>query len=71
MRWVVVWDEPQYQYPLLASSQEILGLPVSTDENKGDADATVAQILVTDHMLPSELRLRAITPHLKLYEVVP
>jgi len=70
VRWVVVWDEPKYQYPLLASSQEILGLPVSTDENKGDADATVAQILVTDQELPGNLRLRGVTPHLKLYEVM-
>jgi hypothetical protein len=70
VRWVVVWDEPKYQYPLLASSQEILGQPVSTDDNPGDAATTIAQILVTDHDLPDNLRLRAVTPHLKLYEVV-
>jgi hypothetical protein len=70
VRWVVVWDEPKYQYPLLASSQEILSLPVSTDKDPGDADATVAQILITDHDVPDNLRLRAVTPHLKLYEVV-
>jgi hypothetical protein len=45
-------------------------LPVSTDEEKGDADDTLAQILVTDHAVPTDLRLRAVTPHLKLYEVV-
>ncbi len=70
VRWVVVWDEPKYVYPLLGSSQEILDLPVSTDEDKGDADETVAQILITDHDIPDELRLRAVTPHFKLYQVV-
>jgi hypothetical protein len=68
---VVVWDEKKYQYPLLASSQEILGLPVSTDDEKGDADDTVAQVLVTDHGVPTDFHLRAITPHLKLYEIDP
>jgi hypothetical protein len=71
VRWVVVWDEKKYQYPLLASSQEILGLPVSTDDEKGDADDTVAQVLVTDHGVPTDFHLRAITPHLKLYEIDP
>jgi hypothetical protein len=69
VRWIVVWDEKKYQYPLLASSQEILGLPVSTDENKGDAESTVADILVNDRAVPSYLHLRAVTPHLKLYQV--
>jgi hypothetical protein len=71
VRWVVVWDEPKYVYPLLGSSQEILGQDVSTDDDKGDADQTVAQILITDRDLPDELRLRAVTPHFKLYLVVP
>lgn len=70
VRWIVVWDEPKYQYPLLASSQEILGQPVSTDENKGVADATIAQILITDRDVPDNLQLRAVTEHLKLYEVL-
>ena len=70
VRWVVVWDEPTYVYPLLGSSQEILGLPVSTEDKKGDADSTVAQTLITDHDVPDNLRLRAVTPHLKLYEVL-
>jgi hypothetical protein len=69
VRWVVVWDEPTYVYPLLGSSQEILGEPASTDQNKGDADATVAQTLVTDNDVPAELRLRAVTTHFKLYQV--
>jgi asparagine N-glycosylation enzyme membrane subunit Stt3 len=69
VRWVVVWDEPKYMYPLLASSQEILGLPVSTDEQPGDATATVAQILVADRDLPTNFHLRAVTQHFKLYEV--
>jgi hypothetical protein len=70
VRWVVVWDEPTYVYPLLGSSEEILGLPVSTEDNKGDADATVAQMLITDRDLPTDLRLRAVTQHFKLYEFV-
>jgi hypothetical protein len=70
VRWVVVWDEPKYVYPLLGSSQEILGEAASTDENKGDADATVAQTLVTDNDVPAELRLRAVTQHFKLYQVL-
>lgn len=70
VRWVVVWDEPTYVYPLLGSSQEILGQQVSTDEDKGDADETMAQILITDRDVPDELRLRAVTPHFKLYQVV-
>jgi hypothetical protein len=70
VRWVVVWDEPKYVYPLLGSSQEILGEEVSTDQKKGDADATVAQTLVTDSDVPSELRLRAVTTHFKLYQVL-
>jgi hypothetical protein len=70
VRWVVVWDEPKYVYPLLGSSQEILDLQVSTDEDKGDADETVAQILITDRDVPDEFRLRAVTPHFKLYQVV-
>jgi hypothetical protein len=71
VRWVVVWDEPKYMYPLLGSSQEILGEKASTDQDKGAADATVAQTLVTDSDVPSELRLRAVTTHFKLYQVVP
>ena len=70
VRWVVVWDEPTYVYPLLGSSQEILGEKVSTDQQKGDADATVAQTLVTDNDVPAELRLRAVTTHFKLYQVL-
>jgi asparagine N-glycosylation enzyme membrane subunit Stt3 len=70
VRWVVVWDEPKYQYPLLASSQEILGQPVSTDKDPGDATSTIVQILIDDRDLPDNIRLRAVTQHLKLYEVV-
>jgi hypothetical protein len=69
VRWVVVWDDQLYQFPLLEKSQQILGLPVSTDEEPGDANATVAQILITDRDLPTNLHLRAVTQHFKLYEV--
>jgi len=37
----------------------------------GDADSTVAQILISDQTLPSSIQLRNITPQLKLYEYVP
>jgi hypothetical protein len=70
VRWVVVWDDSYYQYPLLAQCQQILDLPVSTDKTPGNAAATVAQVLITDRDVPDNLRLRAVTPHLKLYEVV-
>ncbi len=71
VRWVVAWDEPTYVYPLLGSSQEILGLPPSTEKEPGNAESTVAQMLVTDHNVPGDLlRLRAVSPHFKLYEVV-
>jgi len=71
VRWVVVWDEPRYVYPLLGSSQEILGLPVSTDREPGNADSTLAQLLITDRGVPRDLlRLRAVTNHFKLYEYI-
>jgi hypothetical protein len=71
VRWVVVYDDPVYEYPLLNSSRGILGLPYASDDDKGDADSTVAQILVSDEYLPTSLHLRGITPQLKLYEYVP
>jgi hypothetical protein len=71
VRWVVVWDDPVYEYPLLNSSRGILGLPDASDDAKGDADSTVAQILISDQSLPTSLRLRGVTPQLKLYEYVP
>jgi hypothetical protein len=71
VRWIVVWDDPIYEYPLLNSSRGILGLPYVSDDAKDDADSTVAQILITDRYLPTSLRLRGVTPQLKLYEYVP
>lgn len=71
VRWVVVSDDPRYEYPLLNTARGILGLPFYTDDDKGDADATVAQILITDQFVPTSLHLRAVTSQLKLYEYVP
>ena len=71
VRWIVVFDDPIYEYPLLNTSRGILGLPDVTDEAKGDADSTVAQALISDQSLPTWLRLRGVTPQLKLYEYVP
>jgi hypothetical protein len=71
VKWIVAYDDPGLIYPVLNSSAGILGLAPYTDDDKGDADATVAQVLSSDHMLPSNYRLRAVTPTLKLYEYVP
>jgi hypothetical protein len=71
VRWVVVYDDQIYEYPLLNSSRGILGLPYASDDDKGNADSTVAQILISDQFLPTELHLRAVTQSLKLYEYVP
>lgn len=71
VRWVVVFDEPAYEYPLLNTSRGILGLPYVSDDAKDDADSTVAQLLIADQFLPTSLRLRGVTSQLKLYEFVP
>jgi hypothetical protein len=71
VRWVVVYDDQIYEYPLLNSSRGILGQPYASDDNKGDADSTVAQILISDQDLPTSLHLRGVTDSLKLYEYVP
>jgi hypothetical protein len=71
VRWIVVFDNPLYEYPLLNTSYGILGLPYASDDAKGDANSTVAQILIADQYLPTSLRLRGVTSQLKLYEYVP
>ncbi|MCE0523131.1 MAG: hypothetical protein LV480_09495 [Methylacidiphilales bacterium] len=81
VRWIVIWDDESYEivgrdnedyeYPLLNASRGILGLPYIGDENKRDADSTVAQVLISDENLPTSFRLRGVTPQLKLYEYVP
>jgi len=71
VRWIVVMDDPTYLYPMVNTSRGILGQPFYTEEDKGDVDSTVGQILVTDHMVPTSLQLRAVTSQLKLYEYLP
>ncbi len=72
VRWIVVWDDPQLLYPLLDNSRQILGLPAYSDDDANLAEATVTQVLVEDHDdVPTWLRLRGVTPHLKLYEYLP
>ena len=73
VRWVVVADDPRYEYPLLNTSLGTLGLPFATDDSddKAKIDATVAQTLINDQYVPPWLRLRAVTPQMKLYEYVP
>ena len=71
VHWVVVYDDPGFEYPLLNTARGILGLPFYTEESKGEADATVTQILLTDRFVPTSFHLRAVTSQFKLYEYVP
>ncbi len=74
VRWVVMYDDPDLEYPVLNTSRGILGLPFYTYEDSEAARAasgTVAQILSTGTFVPTWLQLRAVTPQLKLYEYVP
>jgi hypothetical protein len=71
VRWVVVSDDPDYEYPLLNISRRILGLPVYTDDDAQEADRSIAQILISDRYVPTWLQLRAVTSQLKLYEYTP
>jgi len=71
VRWIVVWDNPVYVYPLLNSSRGILGQPSYSDDEIKEAEATVAQVLIEDQDVPTMMHLRSVTPLLKLYEYVP
>ncbi len=71
VRWVVVWDDPVYDYPLVNSSRGILGERYVSEDWKDNADSTVAQILILDRGVPPEFRLRGVTPQMKLYEFEP
>ncbi|MCE0499592.1 MAG: hypothetical protein LV481_16760 [Methylacidiphilales bacterium] len=77
VRWIVVYidDPPQYVpiYPVLNNSRHILGLDPYTKVDNQAADLTVWRTLVNDQTeyIPHDLRLRAITPQLKLYEYDP
>lgn len=71
VRWVVVFDDPDYVYPMTNAARGILGQPFYSDEAKGDVDSTMGQVLITDHNVPSQLVLRAVTEKLKLYEYMP
>lgn len=71
VRWVVVSDDPNYEYPLLNISRRILGLPVFNDDDAQEADRSIAQILISDRYVPTWLQLRAVTSQLKLYEYAP
>ena len=69
--WIVVWDDPRYVYPLLNASRNILGQAAATDEAIGDANQTVAQMLIMDQYVPDHFHLRAVIENLKLYQYVP
>jgi hypothetical protein len=71
VRWIVVWDDPRLYYPVLNKALDILGQPIITDDERGDAGGTVAQMLVEDHLLPTAFHLRSVVEGMKLYEYVP
>jgi hypothetical protein len=72
VRWIVVYDDPVYdEYSLLNNSRGILGLPSYSDDDRKEAEATVAQVLIEDQDLPTAMHLRSVMPQLKLYEYVP
>jgi hypothetical protein len=71
VRWVVVWDDSRLVYPVLSNSQSILGLPQATDDEPGDAEQSVAQMLIEDRLVPTALQLRAVVDQFKLYEYTP
>ncbi len=71
VRWVVVWDNRMYVYPVLNKSLGILGRPPVTDDQPGNAEQMVGQLLVEDHLLPTAFHLRAVIEQMKLYEYVP
>ena len=70
VRWIVVFDSPAVNYPILNNSRAILGLP-PYNEDSPEADATVVQLLIKDQLVPTSFRLAGITPNFKLYEYVP
>ncbi|MEJ0001248.1 MAG: hypothetical protein WDO13_20080 [Verrucomicrobiota bacterium] len=45
--------------------------PPLSDDDSAAAESTVAQMLIGDHLLPTWIHLRGVTPELKLYEYVP
>jgi hypothetical protein len=72
VKWIVVFDDPTLEYPVLNTSRGILGLPFYTYEDSADAaSGTVAQTLITDQYVPTWLHLRGVTQQMKLYEYVP
>jgi hypothetical protein len=71
VRWVMVFDDTNYVYPVLNVERAILGLPDYTEDSRDEAETTVWQILVEDRVVPTSFRLRAVTPGMKLYEYEP
>jgi hypothetical protein len=71
VRWIVVWDDERFELPVLNTSLEILGQPQVTYENPGNAGNTVVQMLIADRFLPTSIKLRSVSQHMKLYEYTP
>jgi hypothetical protein len=68
VHWVVIFNEPRIAYAVLGSSRRILGEPQINLADPGDADSTVAQMLISGSGVPANLQLCGVTPRLKLYE---
>jgi hypothetical protein len=75
VRWVVVYDDQDFIYPVLNNSRQILGLDLYSDSgaDKQEADLTVWQTLINDEdeYIPHDLRLRAVVQKFKLFEYEP
>jgi hypothetical protein len=71
VRWIVVWDDPRYELPVLNTSLGVLGEPQVTYESPGNAGNTVVQMLIADKFLPTSIKLRGVAEQMKLYEYNP
>jgi hypothetical protein len=73
VRWIMVYDDQDYIYPVLNNSRQILGLSPYSDDDKQVVDVTVWQTLINDkdQYIPHDIRLRAVTQKFKLYEYEP
>lgn len=70
VRWIVVYDNPAYENPLLNNSRHLLGEP-RLDDNTLEYPPSIATILINDRLVPPTLQLRSVSQNLKLYEYVP
>ena len=71
VRWIMIVDDNKFVYPVLNVNRQILGLPKYTQDSKAEADKTVWEIMLNSNLLPTYIKLRAVTPFCRLYEYVP